>query len=779
MVELHGDGSGALAGRDTTVTGDYAAGRDIVISNLVPPRAAPFTAPLDVAVFADRAAETSEIVGMFGDTGTMVLVNLFGPGGVGKSALAIRAAHRLRDRFPDGILYAAFGSESRHTVDVLAEFLHLLGHRAEGATEDRMVAEFRTVVAGRRVLVVLDGAASAAQIIPLLPSTAGSGAIVTSRPPLAALSGAELIEVPVLPEADSVALLGSLARVRIDAANVDQAARLAHMCGRLPLALRVAGAKLRTRADWDMGRLADRMVAAVNRLDILRIGDLEVRATLLTSYSDRDPDEQRALRALALTDGDEFAGWVLAPLLEVSAARSERLVDRLVYAQLVLVTRVDGTGQTLYRLHDLVHDLARELLMSTESAAERTAMLDRLNDRYLDLVETAARALREHGSGGRTTVPFDPGPDDEFAGLRREIASAPVTWFAAGRDGILASLRRVARDGRMDRVDRFAGAMLALLILTPFAEDRIQVHRLVLEASGRAGDRARLAGAQRDLGRAFRDFGRYPESREHLEAAIDGYQQLGDAQALAETRLIYAVLLRSVGENQAARELTVASLAHFEATGEQGWQAYAHRTLGVVHRDQADWPAATASFERALELFRAVGDRHREGVCLVHYGSALRQQGDPGRALALYAQAKDIFAALSFPLWEAIAQVHRAASLLDLGVREEAGDLLDRALRTFVEIGDLRWADIAEYHRARRDLVAGDVAGAVPRLERSAARFRELGDPYSESLVLLTLGKAQTPGQASRFTLQRLIENARRLGNPELEGAAARLLDSR
>jgi tetratricopeptide (TPR) repeat protein len=778
MSELRGHDSGAITGRDTRISGELAAGRDVVINNVVQHRSTPFTVPLDVSIFADRVTESSEITDLFGGTGTAVVVNLFGPGGIGKSALAVRAAHRLRDRFPDGILYAALGSETRHTADVLAEFLQLLGHPVEAATEGRMVAEFRTVVAGRRVLVVLDGATSAAQIVPLLPSTPGSGAIVTSRPPLVVLSGAELIEVKVLPEADSVALLGDLARVRIDAANLDQATRLVRMCGRLPLALRVAGAKLRTRADWDMGRLADRMVAAASRLDILRIGDLEVRATLLTSYSERDPDEQRALRALALTDGEEFAGWVLAPLLDVSVAESERLVDRLVYAQLVLVTRVDGAGQTLYRLHDLVRDLARELLTETESTAERTASTDRLNDRYLTLVEAAARALRDQGSGGRTIDPADPGTDDDFAGLRREIALAPVAWFAACRDGILASLRRVAHEGRMDRVDRFAAAMLALLILTPFAEDRIQVHRLVLEASARAGDRTRLAGAQRDLGRAFRDFGRYPESREQLKAAIDGYQQLGEAQALAETRLIYAVLLRSVGENRAAQELTAASLGHFETTGEVGWQAYAHRTLGVVHRDQADWPAAISSFERALELFRIVGDRHREGVCLVHYGSTLRQQGDPGRALAHYGQAKDIFVTLDFPLWAAITEVHRAASLLDLDVREEAAALLDHARRAFTEIGDLRWADIAEYHQARLALRTGDVAGAVPRLERSAVRFRELGEPYSESLVLLTLAKALTPDPASRFALQRLIENAQKMGNPELEGTATDLLNA-
>ncbi|MFE9191117.1 tetratricopeptide repeat protein [Micromonospora sp. NPDC007208] len=779
MSEVDKQGSGAIAGRDTRIRGEYAAGRDVVINNVPESRPAPFAVPLDISDFADRTDEFSDILEMFGESAAPVVVNLFGPGGIGKSALAVRAAHRLRDRFPDGVLYAALGTESWQTADIVAEFLYLLGRPADGTTESRLVAEFRAAVAGRRILVVLDGAVSADLTVPLLPTTAGSGAIVTSRPPLPSLPGAELIEVPVLPEPDSMALVGRLARVKIDASNADQAARLVRMCGRLPLALRVAGAKLRTRADWDMGRLADRMAAAANRLDLLQIGDLEVRATLLTSYSERDPGEQRALRALALADDDEFPGWVLAPLLQVSVAESERLVERLVHAQLVRVTRVDGTGLPLYRLHDLVRDLARELLADTDPAAERAAMALRLNDRYLDLLSTAARALRDQGSGGHAADPAAPGPDDDFAELRGTIRRAPVAWFASGRDGILASLGRVAEEGRLDQVGRFADAMLSLLILTPFAEDRIRVHRLVLEAGARAGDRARLAGARRDLGRAFRDFGRYAEARAELEAAIADFADLGDAGALAETRLIYAVLLRSIGENEAAREVVLESLAHFEATGETGWQAYAHRTLGIIHRDQADWAAAGVAFDRALELFRAVGDRHREGICLVHYGSALRQQGEPGRALPLYSRARDIFAALGFALWEAVTNVHRAASLTDLEVGEEAGLLLDRALRTFTDIGDLRWADIAEYHRARLDLRSGDVAGALPRLERSASRFRELNEPYSESLVLLTLAQAQAPGPAARFTLQRLIENARRLGNPMLESTAERLLGPR
>lgn len=756
-------------------------------------RAAPFNVPLDIPDLVDRSAVLAELISLFrADSppeGPMV-VSLYGPGGVGKSTLAIRLIHRLREHFPDGVLYASTAGKSHNGIDTsstLTLFLFLLGKSVEPASDVRLISEFRTTIADKRVLVVLDGVTNADQARALLPVSPGSGAILTSRSPLP-LDGVELVAVPVLSDGDSVQLLTRLAKFRLDDSNADQAARLARMCGYLPLAIRVAGAKLRTRADWDLSTLVDRMVDETSRLDFLQIGDLEVRATLLTSYEDRDPREQKALRALAITGGNEFPGWALAAILEISVAESERLIEQLVFAQLVAISRRDSVGESLYRLHDLVRDLATELLHQTEPAAERTAMSHRLSTRYLGLVEYAAAALREMGSGDttasgeRAAAPADDlGPAD-LRRVRALIAQHPTLWFANNREGIIASLRQIAASAaQTELIDRFAQSMLDLLILTPFSQDRIQVHQVVVAASRAAADQARLASALRDLARAYRDFGNYPESTQAFEEAIALFEGLHDEKSLAETRQLFAVLLLHVGSMAEAGKITRQCLAYFERAGDIAWQAYAHRTLGIVHRDQASWAESGAAFERAVELFRSVGDRHREAICLVLFGSSIRMQGDPDRARAMYERPAEIFSALDFPLWGAITQVYRAACLVDLDSYPDARALLEASLATFTEIGDLRWVDIAHYHRGRLELREGNLDRALPLLEQSAGRISALGEPYGAARALLTLGEAQRDQghpEAAEQTFRQALANARLIGNALLEQAALRQFES-
>lgn len=757
-------------------------------------RAAPFNVPADIRDLVDRSGELAELRTLFDadpDAEAPVVVSLYGRDGIGKSTLAVRLARKLRKQFPDGVMYALLAENSAEgvqTISALSDFLAMLGRPAQSASEVRLVSEFRTATADMRVLIYLDGVTTPDQARPLLPVSQGSAAILTSREPLGSLEGAQLKRVPVLPDQDGIELLAKVARITLDASNIDEATRLVRMCGNLPLAIRIAGGKLQARPDWTLGTLVKRMADETSRLDFLKIGDREVRATLETSYGDRDPDEQRALRALAITEGNEFPGWTLAPMLEISVAESERLIDRLVDAQLVDVSRGDREGvvETLYKLHDLVRVLAREKLEQTEPEAERAAMSRRLSIQYLELVERAASALRELGSaailmGGNGRAADGAG----MTNLRQEqalIDQHPAQWFADNREGIIASLRRAAASGdEAELIDRFATCMLSLLILTPFAQDRFQVHQLVVDASRAAGDRARLAAALRDLGRAYRDFGRYPESKRAFEEAIDLFESLGDEERLVSTRQLYAVLLLLMGQTAAAREMTLECLAHFEAAGDAGGQAYAHRTLEIIYRDQANWTESGSHFEQARALFESTHDRHREAICMVHFGAALRMQGDPEGALSMYDRPREIFADLGFDLWGAITQVHCAASLVDLGRYQDARPLLEAALETFTRIGDLRWVDIAQYHLGRLELAAGNAAGALPLLEQSAGRIGALGEPYSEARVLLALGAAQQAQdrlEDAEQTFARALNNARLIGNAVLEEAARRGLGS-
>jgi tetratricopeptide (TPR) repeat protein len=755
-------------------------------------RPAPFNVPSDIPDLVDRSEALATLTALFDEdpeAEAPVVVSLYGPGGVGKSTLAIRLVRRLRERFPDGVLYALLterSPEGVQTSTTLGDFLFLLGKTAQPASETRLVSEFRTTIADMRVLIFLDGVTTADQARPLLPVSKGSGAILTSRLPLSSLAGAELMPVPVLSDQDSIKLLVRLARITLDPSGTDEAARLARMCGNLPLAIRIAGAKLKIRPDWDLSTLVERMADEASRLDFLKIGDQEVRTTLVTSYADQDPSEQRALRALAITEGTEFPGWTLGPMLQISVAESERLIDRLVSAQLVFVSRDEGVAETLYRLHDLVRVLAKEKLEEIEPAHERTAIGLRLSIQYLELVERAAAALRELGSGATLTN----GPARHagstglanFQRVRALIDQHPTQWFADNREGIITSLRRISASGdELELMGRFAQSMLDLLILTPFSQDRFQVHQLLVEASRAAGDQARLAAALRDLARAYRDFGRYPESKKAFEEAIALFETLHDEESLVRARQLYAVLLLLVGRADDAREMTVRCLAYFETADDVVWQAYAHRTLELIYRDQAKWAESASHFEQALALFTRIRDRHREAICMVHFGAAIRMQGDPERALSMYERPAEVFSALGFDLWEAITQVHRAASLVDLGRYDDARSLLESSLATFTRIGDLRWVDIAEYHHGRLELRAGNLDAALPLLEQSAERISQLGELYSEARVLLTLGDAWLAHDRPRDAegaFRRALTDASLIGNAMLEEAARRRLES-
>lgn len=757
-------------------------------------RAAPFNVPADIRDLVDRSQELADLATLFDadpDAEAPVVVSLFGRDGIGKSTLAVRLARKLRDRFPDGVMYALLSEQSiegMRTISTLGEFLAMLGRPTQPASESRLVSEFRTTIADMRVLICLDDVTTADQARPLLPVSRGSGAILTSREPLGSLEGAELIRVPVLPEQDGIELFARIAKITLDVSNVDLVARLVRMCGNLPLAIRIAGAKLKARPDWNVGTLVNRMADETRRLDFLKIGDRAVRATLQTSYEDRDPQEQRALRALAITEGNEFPAWPLVPMLGISVAESERLIDKLVDAQLVDVSRGEGEGvvETQYKLHGLVLALAREKLEQTEPAAERNAMSLRLSVQYLELVEWAASALRRLGSGGILTARNGQQADGTGpANLQQEralIDQRPARWFADNREGIIASLSRIAASGdQTELIDRFAKSMLDLLILTPVSQDRIQVHKLVVDASRAAQDQARIAAALRDLGRAHRDFGQYPESARAFEEAITLFETLHDERGLVETRQLFAVLLVLVGRTAEALEITLQCLAHFEAAGDIALQAYAHRTLEIIYRDQANWDESRSHFEQARALFDRIHDRHREAICMVHFGAALRMQGDPERALSMYERPGEIFAGMGFDLWRAITQVHRAASLVDLGRCQDARPLLEGGLATFTRIGDLRWVDIARYHLGRLELAAGNPAGALPLLEQSAERFSELGEPYSEARVLLTLGEAQRDQdrpRAAEASFRQALADASRIGNAVIEEDARSKLES-
>jgi DNA-binding SARP family transcriptional activator len=356
-----------------------------------PPVAAdgpPCHLPPDVADFTGREHLLAGLRRLLwrepGQRATAVLVAaVSGKAGVGKSAVAIRVAQQLRPRYPDGQLYVNLRGTEAHALapaDVLASFLRALGVD-EAAVPDGLeerVRRYRARLADRRVLVVLDNAAGEAQVRPLLPPSAGCAALVTSRARLAGLEAAHQVALEVMQPGEAVELLARVAGAERVAAEPAAARTIARLCGDLPLAVRIAGAKLAARPHWRLAHLAERLGDERRRLDELCAGDLEVRASFAASHQGQDTAMRRAFRLLGLLETPSFAAPAAATMLDVTVSEAEDLLERLVEAHLLEVGGQDAGGRTSYRFHDLLRIFARERLRVETPVADRQAALRRL-----------------------------------------------------------------------------------------------------------------------------------------------------------------------------------------------------------------------------------------------------------------------------------------------------------------------------------------------------------------------------------------------------------------
>jgi DNA-binding SARP family transcriptional activator len=355
----------------------------VALIALLPPR----QLPPDIRTFTGRQEELERLCALLtppAAAAPAVISAIDGGAGTGKSALAVHAAHRLAEWFPDGQLYvdlhgAVTGLAPRESGEVLALFLRALG--VDGtqipAKAEEAAVLYRSLVAYRHMLILLDNAATVAQVRPLLPSGPGCSVLITSRPVLATLDAAAHLHLDVLPPKAAVDLLARVAGPARVAAEPEAAATLTRLCGWLPLAVRIAGAKLAGRPHWSVARLADRLADERGQLDELRAGDLDVRAAMKVSYERCAREERRAFRLLGMLDAPDFAPSVLAAMLDVPVATAEDLAERLVDARLLEAARQDPSGQTRYRFPELLRLYARERLHDEEPEPARRAALQR------------------------------------------------------------------------------------------------------------------------------------------------------------------------------------------------------------------------------------------------------------------------------------------------------------------------------------------------------------------------------------------------------------------
>ncbi|WP_177204504.1 AfsR/SARP family transcriptional regulator [Streptomyces sp. C8S0] len=689
------------------------------------PRPAPAQLPAGAVALAGRSEEVSRLVRALEEAGGGVCV-VRGQAGVGKTALALHAAHALRDRFPDGQLFADLRGADGHggdPGDVLAAFLRALGvdGPAVPASASERAALYRTLLAGRRVLVVLDDAAGEAQVRPLLAGAApGSAVLVTSRHRLAGLDVRLALGVPLLDDATALTLLDRWAgggRVAVEPA----AARgLVRLCGNLPLALRVVGARLAAAPHRDLGWLAHRLGDEQARLDELAHGGSDVRAALRLSYRGLSPRAKRLLRGLALLTALDYASWTAAAVLDEPLARAEAEVDGLVAAHLLEVACRDASGAVRYRMHDLVRAFARELACGRETEA----VVPRVIGHWLALVREGRRAHQG------VDYPGLPVPGQEEAVLDPAVRALPraepVRWPAGERDALVAAVRQAARvDPRA--CWELAAAAEYLFDLRSDLAGWYAVQQTGLAAARAAGDRRGEALMLAGLGR-----------------------------------------LRACREEWAeARGMLLTAERLFTAVGDGHGAAYAGWVLSYLDRMQGRLDEALQRCRHNAAVFEAAGDFYGLAHALRGTGQVLLARGETARVLELFTRALEaaVRGGAAWPRLCMLRWVAEARRLL--GRLDEAAAGFGEILARTEDWGDLAGQSAARIGLGRIALDRGDAAAAVRQLRAAADVGRRSGQPLVHALAVPPLAEALLASgdpQAARSVLREAVEDCRVIG---------------
>ncbi|MBG0828702.1 winged helix-turn-helix domain-containing protein [Planomonospora sp. ID67723] len=689
--------------------------------------------PRDIADFTGRDKQLGELSAALtapGDAMTVCVIS--GKGGVGKSTLAVRVAHQVAAAYPDGRLYADLrgvtGSPAP-PLEVLGRFLRALGV-PPGAIPDTLqerIDAYRSALAERRVLVVLDDAGAEQQVRPLLPGSRTCAALVTARPRLAGLDGTRLSDLDVLGAEASVDLLARIAGPERVHTEHEAAERIVRLCGHLPLALRTAGARLAARPHWPLTTLATRLTDERRRLDELTAGDLEVRASVALSYQGLDEVAKTAFRRLGLLGVPDFASWVVGALLDVPEEDGEEVVERLMDAQLIDHVTVDVAGQGRYRLHDLLRVYAAERAEAEEPVAERAAAVTRALGGWLWLIMQASAASPSGAlslrRGYTTARPAGSAPPGRAA---RDMTA----WFAAEAPALVVAVERAAAMDLSEVTCEVAAALCSssFSVDTRFEEWR-RTHEAALEAARRTGNVLGEATLLVGLGQLRCRQDRYPEAQVFFRQALPPLREGGDVHGEAVAVAGIGVACREQGDLARASARLREAGATFLELGDDAGIGYVNRLAGAVLLEQGDFGGARSLLEEALGAYRRLGSKRGEGLTLRSAGLVHRASGDLVPAEALCEQAVVLLEEAGDTLMTAYAVQSLAKTRIRLGRGPSVLPGLMEALRVCEQHRDRFGTALIQRTIGELHLACGRYGPALTWLHRSVELWEALELP--------------------------------------------------
>ncbi|GLV79371.1 tetratricopeptide repeat protein [Streptomyces hygroscopicus] len=659
-------------------------------------RLRPAQLPSAVAGFVGRSdalRELDEALAKAERAGTALTVAIDGPPGVGKTALTTQWAHRVADRFPGGVLFTDLQGHSRQSrpadpMQVLEDFLAALGTTSVPDEFEARSALFRTVMADRHVLVVLDNAVDSQQVKPLLVGAPSCAAIVTSRRRLTGLgvtAGARRLSLAPLESQESLKLLrGVVGAKRVDD-EYDAARSVALRCAHLPLALRITAERLATHPHWPLSHVADEL-ASEDRLDVLADrddDDLSVRKVFDLSYEALAEDTARMFRLLGLYPGARISAAAAAALTGHSLDRTRELLDDLVTVHLV-----EETGLDRYWTHDLLRDYAADRAAAHESDAERLTAVRRLTSWYTRSVDAANIALAPQ----REVPPLEPPPAGvtPLTFTSDTAAEEARAWLDEEVRDSAVPMVRLAAQYRLPEAWHIPVRLWNWLLLRKPWSMWISSHTIGLEAAAAYGGPSNQAWVEMNLGEAYRQSGCYDRAEQHVTQALTLRRRIGDLQGQAWCLEVLGFIAADRRDTSLAHSYFSQALDAFRKTGDAHGEAVARCSLAEADGLLGNMAAAQAGFKQGLDLHRRMGDLFGEGLLWERRAHLHQQHGDLMQAVQCLDRSAECHSQGGNDWGQAASHDLRAQLLVKLSRWEEARKACERAWELFDRLDDPR-----------------------------------------------------------------------------------------
>ncbi|MGI5258428.1 AfsR/SARP family transcriptional regulator [Streptomyces angustmyceticus] len=691
--------------------------------------------PATVADFTGRTAFVAELGAQLAtaEGSVMAVSALTGIGGVGKTTLAVHVAHTAREHFPDGQLYVDLQGAGHTPCEpeaVLGAFLRSLGTPDSSIPDglEERAALYRSTLAGRRVLALLDNARDAAQIRPLLPGTEGSAALITSRARMIDLAGAHLIDLDVMSPEEAMSLFTRIVGEERVASERKAVMAVVGACGFLPLAIRIAASRLAARRTWTVSNLARKLADERRRLDELRAGDLAVKATFELGYGQLEPQQARAFRLLGLADGPDISLAAAAAMLDLDTDDAEELLESLVDTSLL-----ESAAPGRYRYHDLVRLYARSCAERDEQPpSERTAALSRLLDFYS---ATAANMYVLERPGDRLV---DHREATAYPGLEFADRTSALEWLFSEAGCLLACARQCSGAETLRRA-------VDLLLLT------------------------------KDLAESGADALQYEQTNVSLLAAA---QEIGDqhAQARIHTALTYSRTLS--GRLNEADENAKAAMLLGVAAEDPFSSSYAPNDRAIIANSQHRHADAEAYLRQALIAFREDRNWQSEASALCNLSRVHLDTGRVDSAIQLAEEGIAIYRRVGAKRRLANGMYALALAYTQANRLTEATEQLRAALAIFQDSRQRFWEGMTNFRLAEVDLAARRPAAAANHAEQALAALRGIGGEARRAGVLTTLGRALNDighTDRARVCWQEALAIFERVGSPESTAVQALL----